>query len=270
MSDLDIVSTPAASDIPASTPDPAISGPTATPTATPTGTSATAPTTPSSEGMVPSYRIRETREAAIREAQQQWGTREADYQAQLRQVQQQLHALVGVAPDQNPQETAIRSQFEQLFPGLAKLEARSQDLLGVVDRSGDLDAQNKHYWSEYGRQRLDSLYAKAGTALGAPLNEKGKSVLKAAFIGYVTSSPELAARYEKDPTVVDEYWADFGSNFIDPVRRTASATVDTQIGVRAIPRDTPSGAPQVTAAPKAKDLDERAAQAWASYNLTKK
>lgn len=270
MSELDSV-TQAPSDTGASAPaDAIIQQPAASVTATPqTGTPAGTTSQPP-EGYVPSYRIRETREAALREASQQWGSREQQYQSQLEQVQRQLHALVGVQPDQNPEATAIRRQFEQLFPGLAQLEQKSKDLLGMVDRTGDLDSQNKHYWTEYGRQRMDNLYSKASTALGAPLNDKGKRLLHTAFSGYVNSSPEIAARYTQDPTLVDEFWNDFGSNFIEPVRRSATATVDQQVGQRALPRDTPSGAPQVMSVPKPKDLDERMGMAWNQYTATRK
>lgn len=270
---LDVVTSSApAEPIPQpSAPAPAISEQPAAPvTATQNIGSAPAPTQQASEGMVPSYRIRETREQAIREAQSQWQAREAEYAARIDQVQRQLHALVGVAPDVNPEETAVRNQFGKLYPGLAQLEQRAQDLLGVVDRSGDLENQNKHYWTEYGRQRTDRLFENASKSLGAPLSAEGKKALLSAFYGFVSSSPEIQERYQQDPTLVDEYWSYFANNFIEPVRRSASATVENQVTQRQIPRDTPGGIPQVTAPPKPKNLDERMENAWAQYNLTKR
>jgi hypothetical protein len=247
-----------------STPDPAIPDPSAAPSATPSGTPQP---TRQSEGMVPSYRIRETREAALREAQTQWGAREQEYKSQLEAVQRQLHALVGVTPQGDPEVTAIRQQFEKLFPGLARLEQRAQDLEGLVDRTGDLTQQTQHYWASYGRQQLDRLFAVAEQSLGSPLTEEGKRALHTSFMGLVQSSPEMTERYATDPGLINEFWQQFASAFIDPVRRTAAATVETRTQ-HALPQDTPAGMPQATPAPKLGSLDDRVANAWASYTTT--
>lgn len=251
---------------PAPTSNPTTPDVNAAPSATPQGNAAPAPRQPASEGMVPSYRIRETREAAIRESQQQWATREAEYQARLEGVQRQLHALVGVTPQGDPEVTAIKQQFEKLFPGLSRLEQRAQDLEGLVERSGDLDSQNQHYWTSYGRQNMDRLYSLASESLGAPLTDEGKRALHAAFSGYVSSSPELTSRYTQDPGMVAEFWQNFATSFIDPVRRTATATMATHTMNRQLPLDSPSGMPQVQAPPRAGSLDERVQGAWAAYN----
>src|SRR5882672_4247790 len=158
---------------PQSAPAPAQSAPAAPVTATPT-TAAPVATPQVPDGYVPSYRIRETREAAIREANEQFSQREAQYQAHLNQIQSQLHALVGVQPPPNPEVHAVKSQFSQMFPNLAKLEERGVDVLGLLDRAGDLENQNSHYWQSYGRQTMDRLYDHASQALGGPLNEEAK------------------------------------------------------------------------------------------------
>src|ERR1700682_6204179 len=118
------------------------SGADSTPSATPATATPVAPAQPatqatsaapatggeSREGWVPSYRIRESREAAIREANESFSQKEANYRSQLEQVQRQLHALVGVQPTKNPEEQAVRDQFGQLYPGLNKLEQRAAEL----------------------------------------------------------------------------------------------------------------------------------------------
>ena len=216
------------------------------------------------EGWVPSYRVRETREAAMREANEGFATREAGYKAELDQIRTQLHALVGVQPPQNPELTSVRNQFGQLYPGLAQLEDRAKDLMGLIDRAGDMESQNSHYWQKYGRETMDRLFEQASQSLGSPLTNEGKSALHAAFSGFVSSSPELSTRYANDPTLVDEYWKAFSSNFIDPVRRTAGATVVGRVAGN-IPQDTPSGAPRVPGAPKPAGLEERAQLGWTQY-----
>lgn len=258
------VGTPATGDTGASAP-PAAATPAASaaPAATPQAAQPPATGGPG-EGWVPSYRVRETREAALRESQSQWATKEAEYQSQLKQIQSQLHALVGVQPQQNPEIAAVRGQFGQLYPGLSKIEERANEILGILERSEGLEEQNKHYWQSYGRQTMDRLFTHAQESLGSPLTDEGKRQLHAAFTGFVQSSPELEARYSNDPSLVQDFWKQFTSSFIDPVRRTASAAVAGR-APQALPQDTPGGAPRVSPAPAVGNLDERSAAAWAMY-----
>jgi hypothetical protein len=225
-----------------------------------------APSTPN-EGRVPSYRIRETREQVARQMQAQWQQREAEYQSRFDAMQKQLQALVGVTPQGDPEVEQIRQRFSQLYPGLSALEQRAQQLQELVSRSSDLEAQNQHYWTSYGRQTMDRLYSKAGEALGGQLNDSGKRALHAAFVGYIQSDPELTQRYTQDPSVVDEFVQMWQSSFIDPVRRTAAAGVQqaTNPAQRILPQDAPSGMPQASPAPRLGNLDDRAAAAWASW-----
>lgn len=249
------------------TPDTAISTPSVAPSTIPTATAAPAPTQQTSDGeaMVPSYRLREVREAVLRDAQTKWTQREAAYAAQLAQVQNQLHALVGVTPQEDPNVAAIRQQFGQLYPGLSRLEERVEDLLGVVDRSADQETQQRHYWQSYGRQSMDRLYSLAEKTLGGNLSDDGRRALHSSFLGYVSSSPDLTERYTSDPTLVDEFWRGFSSSLIDPVRRTATASVQQTAYPRSLPQDTPSGAPRTTPVPQPANVDERLANAWAAY-----
>lgn len=266
MSDIVESATPAEATPSASAPPVATSQAPAVPqSAIPTAPQA--PATGASEDRstwVPPYRLRETREAAVRESQQQWAAREAEYQARLNQVQSQLHALVGVQAPQNPEVDAVRNQFGQLYPGLSRIEERAQEIMGILDRAGDLESQNDHYWQSYGRQSMDRLFAHASESLGAPLTDEGKRQLHAAFTGFVSSSPELTARYANDPSLVQEFWKQFTSSFIDPVRRTASAAVVARVP-GALPQDTPGGAPRGTPAPASASMDDRAAAAWTMY-----
>ena len=241
----------------------------AVPAATPTGTPAPARGAP--EGWVPSYRLREAREAAERQAQETWLQREAQLRAETEQYKRQLHSLVGVEPPPDPQMHAVREQFRQVYPGLSQIEERAQEILESLERSRDQESQNKHYWSTYGRQTMDRLYTHAAESLGGPLTDEAKRALHSSFVGFLQSSPELQARYSDDPTVVEDFWKAFSSSFIDPVRRTAAATVigraPTSIGM---PQDTPGGAPRATPVPQPANADERVATAWTQYQTTKR
>lgn len=263
------------SDVIAPAAEPTTSAPAAPATATPQAAAPQAATPPATsapptsgapEGYVPSYRIRESREAAIREANAQAASRIAEVQAEAERYRAQLHSLVGATPRQNTEEDQIRDQFGKLYPGLSKMEANAARLEALLERAGDLESQNSHYWTSYGRQTMDRLFTHAAESLGTPLTDEGKRQLHASFTGFVQSSPELQERYANDPTIVEDFWKAFTSSFIDPVRRTASAGVVGRAGASAaLPQDTPSGAPRSTPPPQASTLDERVALGWAQY-----
>src|ERR1700693_380597 len=194
--------TPSATPPAAATPAPAAPAPQSATPAAPQAPATGAP----GEGWVPSYRVRETREAAIREANQGFSQKEQQYQQELAQIRSQLHALVGVQPSsQNPEVTAVRNQFGQLYPGLSKLEERAADLMGLIDRAGDLESQNEHYWQTYGRSSMDRVFTGISEASGNPITDEGKRTIHSAFVGWVQQSPEMTARYAQDPSIVDDF-----------------------------------------------------------------
>lgn len=264
---IDNTATPAA--------EPATPTPAAPTSATPTPFAVT-PATPSAppqapatgvpDGYVPSYRLRETREAALREARELLSGAEQRYQAQLEQMQQKIAALAGFAPqNHDPQTDAVRQQFSQLYPGLAKMEQRAADYERVLERAGDLESQTTHYWQSYGREQVNKLHSLASESVGTPLNDEAKRVLTASFIGFVQSSPEMQSRYEQDPTLVEDFWRSYQSNFIDPVRRAGAVSMTQRIP-QGLPQDTSSGTPRATPAPQLNGLDERANASWAYFN----
>lgn len=257
--------------------DVSVSSTPATPAeATPSAPAAAAPATPQAatpvaatpatpEAMVPSYRIRETREAALREAQTRYESQLATQRAETERYQAQLRALVGAAPPVDTEADTVRSQFAKLYPGLAKMEEKAAQMEQLLERGGDLEAQNAHYWQSYGRQTMDRLFTGAEKALGGALTDEGKRQLHSSFAGFVGSSPELTSRYSSDPTIVDDFLTQFTANFIDPVRRAASANVVGR-APGALPQDSPSGSPQRAASPAFQSLDERVAAGWAKLN----
>lgn len=269
MSDIDVSAQPAAEptpSAPATAPATPSAPPAAATSAAPTQTPATG--APPQEGWVPSYRLREAREAATRQANEQFAQREAAIRAEADRYRQQLHSLVGATPQGNPEVEAVRQQFASLYPGLAKMESQAAQLESLLERAGDLESQNSHYWTSYGRQTMDRLFNHASESIGTPLNEEAKRFLHSSFVGWVQSSPELTERYSTDPTIVEDYWKAVSSSLIDPSRRQASATVAGR-APQGLPQDSPSGAPMIPGAPKPKDLDERGAMAWAAFNAAK-
>jgi hypothetical protein len=189
----------------------------------------------------------------------------AAIRAEAERYKSQLHSIVGVTPPKDPEQTAIRDQFGRLYPGLQSLEEKAEQLQALIDRAGDLESQNQHYWQSYGRQTMDRLFDHASKSLGAPLTEEGKRQLHSSFVGYVQSSPELQNRYSSDPSLVEDFWQAFTSSFIDPARRAAGAVVQGRAAGVPVPQDRGGAAPPVAPGPRPANLDERAAIAWAKY-----
>lgn len=280
MSDTNVVDsgtgTPAPSSAPATTPQASAAAAPATPPAASPTSATTQQGTPTTQtpaigdqgpaGWVPPYRLREVREQAERQAREQMATFQSQYQSEIQQLRQQLGALVGVQQPQNPEIQAVRTQFAQLYPGLAQLEERAAELQALTERAQDFEASTSHQWTMYGRTVMDKIYSQAEKALGSPLNDEGKRALHSAFTGFVQSSPELTARYAQDPTLADEWFQSFSSAFISPAQRAASATVAGRAAtVQTLPNLTGGAVPPVSQAPKPKDMDERAVQAWTQF-----
>lgn len=214
-------------------------------------------------------RLQETRESAIRQAREQFNQELASERAQREAIQRQLHALVGVGPQEDPEAAAVKAQFAKLFPELADLQKQAKQLMTLAEQAPQFQHQTEHYWSQYGNQNLNRLFDMASKSLGAPVTEDGKRALHMAFSGYVSSSPEMSARYAQDPTVVEEFWNTFESNFVGPARRSAGAQVQQQAGQRMIPQDSPSGLPVVQGPAQPRNLEDRVSQAWAAFNASR-
>lgn len=252
---------------PAPDPTPAAATPAAPITPTP---AIAAPVPESRENWVPPHRLREATEQH-RQAQAQWQAQDAQYKAQLTQLQRQRDALAGIAPPEDPEDVALRQQFAQKFPKLARLEEAGiepEQINAFLQRAGQIEAQQQHYWNSYATQTMDKLFDRASQSLGGPLNEQAKDVLHNAFSSYVQRSPELMQRYASDPSLIEEFWTAFSSAFIEPTRRAAATNVANR-AVAPIPRDTTGGL-RVTPAPPVQSMDERLNAGWSMYNQTAK
>jgi hypothetical protein len=98
---------------------PAVATPQAPPQAPATGVSSE-----DRSNWVPPHRIRETREAALRQANEQFAQRESQMRAEAERYRQQVLALTGVTPPPNPEIKAVKDQFAHLYPGLAKMDEK--------------------------------------------------------------------------------------------------------------------------------------------------
>lgn len=268
MSEQIVSNTPAPSDTGA-TPVPASGTPAAATPATPNVApqpNAISGAPEDRSNWVPPHRVRETREAAIRQAQQEFAVKEAALQAQLSQYQKNLQALTGVQPPQNPEIDQVKQQFSKLYPDLARMEGRYGDFEKLLNKIQELEDQNTHYWGNHAQSTVDRLYSVAEEALGSPMSPDAKHQLYASFVGYLQANPEAAERYKTDAgPLVKDFWKAFSASFIDPYRRAATVADAGRIPA-GLPQDTPGGAPQSTPAPKLTNLEDRAKAAWQTFN----
>jgi hypothetical protein len=246
---------------------------TATPVAPPTGVPASpaAPAQPPATGgvppgYVPSFRIRETRDQYEAKLAQVESQRNAEIERLTKQVQ----ALTGVTPQNRSEEEVIREQLFKVVPDLKELIAMREQLAAIASQKDDFQQQTQHYWDTYNRTQMDRLYKAASASFdGQPLSDSQKAYIKSSFVGWASSDPQLADRYQTDPTLVDQFWKEFSSSFIDPVRRGATVTA-TGRAASNLPQDTPSGGLRTGGAPpEPADLDGRVDRAWQAFTQIK-
>ena len=253
----DSTATPAATPTPVA---PAQVGSPATPIA-PVQTPAPATQGQPPQGYVPSHVLRERTaqyEAKLANA-------EAANNAKIEQLQRQLQALTGVTPQNRSEEEVIREQLFKVVPDLKDMLAMREQLQQMAAQRDEIVSQNQHYWQSYNRTQMDRLYKAAETTYGQNLTDGQRNYIKAAFVGWASNDPDLAERYQTDPSLVDEFWKEFSSNFVDPARRQATAQTATRVPAN-LPQDSPSGALRSTPVPEGpKDLDATVDKAWAQF-----
>lgn len=256
---------------------PATSGQTAPQGATPPGTSTGgqpgsqpgATSGAPGEGWVPSYRLRQQREAYERQVAEREAHIRAEYERRLDETNQKLRVLAGFGDQPNPEVEAVKQQFAQLYPGLARLDDSAVErLLQMAERAGDFEQQNDHYWQSYGQQRVSQLFEMAEKDIGTPLTEQGKARLHSALVGYVQSSPEAQVAYARDPNFVAEFWKAWSSDFIEPVRRVSSASAQGRAG-QPVVQDIP-GQIRTQPAQQPGNIDERLSMGWNSYQQNRR
>jgi hypothetical protein len=153
-------------------------------------------------------------------------------------------ALSGVKPPaepSDPEQEAIRSQFNKLYPGLAKLEAMADKLekAGNFDFDGIQNSQQQ-VWVAHGNQVLATLQEKVKAAYGgADLTPKALQRISRAFVSEVGDDADMRARYEAgDLSIIDEFVKDFTGGLLDPYRRSTAATAPApgRFAARNLPR----------------------------------
>lgn len=162
-------------------------------------------------------------------------------------AQQRVAALSGVQPPaapEDPEQAAIRQQFNKLYPGLAKLETMADKLQRAAEFDYDGVQQSvrgttQQMWESHGNQMSRVLFDKARDAYGgAELSPKAMGRIANAFAWELQNDEQVRQRYEAgDLTVLDEFIADYKGTVLDPYRRSTQAASPSAIpGVRRLPR----------------------------------
>lgn len=232
--------------------------------------------------MVPKRRLNEVIERERRDA----AIRIADLERRLAETTRPPAtppAQTPPAEPPNPQDDAIRNRLLGLFPDLkhlsdvAKLAARTGDIDATIQANQRYTQAEQQYYDAFTGSQLLRLHDSVAAALlgdgkkGSDLSPMAADVLNTAFYKWVTneSHPERVQRYDRlDVKLIDEFYAEYRSTFIDPVRRSTSAT--TQATLEGRPRlpvggTTPPSAPvppKPTAPGALEDEDAVHNRAW--------
>lgn len=253
--------TPVPSDTgaPSPTPTPATPAVGTQPGATPGGTEAT----------VPSWRLREAREAYERRLASEIEREKSTWLKEREAYERKIQALAGVLPQEETRADQIKEQFFTLFPQYRNLTPEKLAAIDkLIERSTVLESENELRWQAHSTQRLNELYGLA-TQAGLPDNDQVRGMLHTALIGYLSANPHEQNRFAADPNFIPEFFKAYSAAMIDPLRRSTVAAVQNRVAP-ALPQDTPSGAVRTaTPVPAPKDIDERVARSWTAFNQSK-
>lgn len=219
---------------------------------------------------LPQYRINEilAREQALR-----------DENARFKSA---MAVALGFTPDgkpapaaEDPRTLQLRDTIYKLVPGLKEILEKREALMNVAENAPTWASQNDAYWQTVAVRTMGSVYD--GVALLMLGEGKTRKDLDVEFVEDVRDgflkwcerdkTGQRVARYEgSDPTLVTDFLKTFGARYVDPVRRSAAATVAVRgAAVSALPVSGAAGMPAASQPPKVDNSDEDAVhgRGWA-------
>lgn len=209
---------------------------------------------------VPRSRLNEVTARARREIEQ--------YQRRI----QEFETVAGRQPPPpvNAEAEAIKRQLFELVPELKALAGIPADKLqGLLQMAPQLEAHTKQYWTNVGGHTLRQLHDAMEKAYGGPVDAKARTWVQAAFTNWLENDQDAYARYiNQDPSLAQEFFANFQKLMLDPIGRSALAREQRRAETR---RGLPNAGPRTTVQAngnpptKPKDDDERGALAWAAF-----
>ena len=223
-------------------------------------------------GWIPPHRFQE-----VTRANAEMRARIEAFEKQFGTMRTGLEQALGRQPNDGPQydeaTTRIREQLLTVFPELKQFVERSKDFGSILERLPSLDSFMENQLHGQGRRYfglLDAELKKHFAEEDGKINPTAQRFFQTAFIDYLQTVPEAAARYERgDESVVSEW---FGKHvqgpLIDRIRRSAHAqTVTRGDIVTRLPRQTPATSVVQGQQPaKPKSRDEMLEAAWDAMN----
>ena len=174
-------------------------------------------------------------------------TRTRTLEQQLQDTTRRMQALAGVTPP-NPQDAEaeeVRTAFKQMFPHLAKLDDQRIDrLLKLADQSDQLETTANHHWQQHTQRMVGALETEIAEQLGVsdltPRQRQriGEAYANALNRDYVTAQregrqSEMLRRHEAgDESLIAEFAKEWVEDFVEPVRRRATASAVHRVGTR--------------------------------------
>jgi len=177
------------------------------------------------------------------------------------------------APD--PRTERLRETLFQLVPELKEFIEKKQNILRVAEAAPTWERQNDSYWQGVASRTLSNVFDNVAKLVlgegkaGKELDPEFADDLQDSFLKWCErdKTGQRIARYEgQDPTLVADFLKAFSARYIDPVRRSASATVQQRGTVaQQLPVSGPAGMPAASQPPQVNLNDEDAVhgRGWA-------
>ena len=122
-------------------------------------------------------------------------------------------------------EGLVRERLNKLFPILGDLTAEDvKAFRELKTQSSQLKDTIRHHWTEFDKRIMDSVFEKIQGELG-DLTDRQKQMINALYVDAAEADPEFFKRHNAgDKTVIDEFVKSYVDNFVEPVRRKATAS----------------------------------------------
>jgi hypothetical protein len=161
-----------------------------------------------------------------RKARQEFERKIATYEATIAERQKQIEALAGVKPvsQKDADLQVVRDRMIEMFPALANL---SEEQLAKLEELGKTSQQfaaaEERHWTTHSKNMLAGAHKSIAEEVGE-LSERQKQRINALYYQEAERDPKFLARHNAgDPELVKEFVKNYLADFVEPVKRKATA-----------------------------------------------